>query len=734
MAKNKTAQKLTQKLSPFMRTILGSKDLSVVVFIVAIMAIIIVPLPSAALDFLITISIALSVLIIFMVLYVDKPTEFSAFPTILLIVTLYRLALNVATTRMILTEGGNGSDSVSKIINSFGQFVVSGNYIIGIIVFTILVLVNLIVITNGATRVTEVRARFALDAMPGKQMAIDADLNAGLIKQEEARARREALQQEADFYGTMDGASKFVKGDAIASIIITLVNIIGGFLIGYFQYGLPVSESTKIFTILTIGDGLVGQIPALIIATATGIMTTRAAKSSGTNFASDIINQLISSSKILLIVGFILCLFATVLGSSFGFVGLFFLLIAWLSNREDPKSIVSLFENWFNKKLNKPQDAKSQANQEDIERHKGEKIQASEEEIKQKEEAMLNEALKLEMLEIHLGYDLMRFANKDENGDLIERVRSMRKQIASDYGFLIPQVRIRDNLKLKPECYNILLKNVIIGQGELMPNKLLALDTGQVINKIDGIETKEPAMGLDALWIDASARNDAAQKGYMTIEPPNIITTHLSTLIKKYAEEFITIDEVKNLMNKLSDKYPTVVAEAQKIPLSTIKKVLQNLLHEQIPIRDMISILETLIDIYPNLQNDISALSEYVRASLSRTITDLYKSDDGTLKAMTFFIKTEQFLLGKLKDQTNTKALLLSINETQTLVNTIVDEMSKIKDSGISPVVLLVDYRLRKALANLLEEHKLEVVVLGNSEIDPRIDFEILSTIDVAFT
>lgn len=735
MAKNKTAQKLTQNFTPFIRTILGSKDLSVVVFIVAIMAIIIVPLPSAVLDFLITISIALSILIIFMVLYVDKPTEFSAFPTILLIVTLYRLALNVATTRMILTEGGNGADSVSKIINSFGQFVVSGNYIIGIIVFTILVIVNLIVITNGATRVTEVRARFALDAMPGKQMAIDADLNAGLIKQEEARARREALQQEADFYGTMDGASKFVKGDAIASIIITLVNIIGGFLIGYFQYGLPVSESAKVFTILTIGDGLVGQIPALIIATATGIMTTRAAKTSGTNFASDIINQLIASSKILLIVGFILCLFATVLGSSFGFVGLFFLIIAWLSNREDPRSLVSLFESWFNKRLNKQQggDTQSQTNKEDIERHRGEKVQVSEEEIKQKEEAMLNEALKLEMLEIHLGYDLMRFANKDENGDLIERVRSMRKQIASDYGFLIPQVRIRDNLKLKPECYNILLKNVIIGQGELMPNKLLALDTGQVINKIEGIETKEPAMGLDALWIDASARNDAAQKGYMVIEPPNIITTHLSTLIKKYAEEFITIDEVKNLMNKLSDKYPTVVAEAQKIPLSTIKKVLQNLLHEQIPIRDMISILETLIDVYPNLQNDISALSEYVRASLARTITDLYKADDDTLKAMTFFIKTEQFLLSKLKDQPNGKALLLSISETQTLINTIVDEMAKIRNSGVSPVVLLVDYRLRKALANLLEEHKLEVVVLGNSEIDPRIDFEILSTIDVVF-
>ncbi|WP_334085590.1 FHIPEP family type III secretion protein, partial [Helicobacter typhlonius] len=332
--------KILNKTLPFLKNFSQSKEMIVVIFIMLIVSIIVVPLPSQVLDFLLSISIALSLLIIFITLYVDKATEFSAFPTILLIVTLYRLALNVATTRMILSEGHNGVEAVSSIVAAFGHFVVGGNYVIGIIVFTILVIVNLIVITNGSTRVTEVRARFTLDAMPGKQMAIDADLNAGLIGQEEAQRRRDALSQEADFYGTMDGASKFVKGDAIASIIITIVNIIGGFLIGVFEHGMSAKQSAETFTILTIGDGLVGQIPALIVATATGIITTRAAKSSQTNFAGDIITQIANSAKILVIVGFILILFALVPGLpiSLGFVGGFFLVVAWLTSREDLSS------------------------------------------------------------------------------------------------------------------------------------------------------------------------------------------------------------------------------------------------------------------------------------------------------------------------------------------------------------------------------------------------------------
>ncbi len=724
---------------PFARTLMGSKDLSIVLFIIVIMAIIIVPLPSHVLDFLLSISLALSVLIILMALYIDKPTEFSAFPTILLIVTLYRLALNVATTRMILAEGYNGADNVSSIINAFGRFVAEGNYVIGIIVFSILVIVNLIVITNGATRVTEVRARFTLDAMPGKQMAIDADLNAGLINQEEARARRESLQQEADFYGTMDGASKFVKGDAIAAIIITLVNIIGGFLIGVFEYNLSIAQSAQTFTILTIGDGLVGQIPALIIATATGIITTRAAKSSETSFANDIVTQIIGNSKILLIVGFILCMFALVPGLpiSLGFVGVFFFLIAWLGSREDSKSFFHIIESWLNKYLNFkiPESTQPTATPEDIERHKKQKEQKSEEEIREQEEAMLNEALKVEVLEIHLGYSLIKLVDVRQNGDLLERIRSMRKKVASDYGFLIPQVRIKDNLNLDPNAYNIILKSVVIGSGNVMSDKMLAMDTGMVVDKesIEGIPTKEPVFGMDALWIDMSQKDEAAIQGYTIIDPANVITTHLTELIKEYAEEFITIDEVKTLMNKLSNKYPTIVSEAQNISLSTIKKVLQSLLREGIPIRDMITILESLVDVYPVLQNDIDSLVEQVRARLSRTITDLYKSDDNILKAMILSARLEQFLFGKLKE----RALLLNADESETLSTAIASEAQKLSERGIVPVVLLVDYRLRKGVANLTEQyrHKIQslsnVVVLSNAEIDTHIKYELLSEIDV---
>ena len=717
---------------------MGSKDLSIVLFIIIIMAIIIVPLPSHVLDFLLSISLALSVLIILMALYIDKPTEFSAFPTILLIVTLYRLALNVATTRMILAEGYNGADNVSSIINAFGRFVAEGNYVIGIIVFSILVIVNLIVITNGATRVTEVRARFTLDAMPGKQMAIDADLNAGLINQEEARARRESLQQEADFYGTMDGASKFVKGDAIASIIITLVNIIGGFLIGVFEYNLSIAQSAQTFTILTIGDGLVGQIPALIIATATGIITTRAAKNSDKSFANDIVTQIIGNSKILLIVGFILCMFALVPGLpiSLGFVGVFFFVIAWLGSREDSKSFFHIIESWLNKylKLKTPESPKPTATPEDIERHKRQKEQKSEEEIREQEEAMLNEALKVEVLEIHLGYSLIKLVDVRQNGDLLERIRSMRKKVASDYGFLIPQVRIKDNLNLDPNTYNIILKSVVIGSGSVMPDKMLAMDAGMVVDKesIEGIPTKEPVFGMDALWVDISQKDEAAIQGYTIIDPANVITTHLTELIKEYAEEFITIDEVKTLINKLSNKYPTIVSEAQNISLSTIKKVLQSLLHEGIPIRDMITILESLVDAYPVLQNDIDSLVEQVRARLSRTITDLYKSDDNILKAMILSARIEQFLFGKLKD----RALLLNADESESLSTAIASEAQKLSDRGIVPVVLLVDYRLRKGIANLIEQYRFKfsnlgnVAVLSNAEIDSHIRYELLSEID----
>lgn len=670
--------KILNKTLPFLKNFSQSKEMIVVIFIMLIVSIIVVPLPSQVLDFLLSISIALSLLIIFITLYVDKATEFSAFPTILLIVTLYRLALNVATTRMILSEGHNGVEAVSSIVAAFGHFVVGGNYVIGIIVFTILVIVNLIVITNGSTRVTEVRARFTLDAMPGKQMAIDADLNAGLIGQEEAQRRRDALSQEADFYGTMDGASKFVKGDAIASIIITIVNIIGGFLIGVFEHGMSAKQSAETFTILTIGDGLVGQIPALIVATATGIITTRAAKSSQTNFAGDIITQIANSAKILVIVGFILILFALVPGLpiSLGFVGGFFLVVAWLTSREDLSSIFATIEKWINKKDTSAATSQ-EANKEreiDISQHKAQRVQKTDEEIKKEEENIINEALKVETLEIYLGYGLIRLADVKQNGDLLERIRAMRKNIASDYGFLVPQIRIKDNLNLQPNDYVILLKGVKIGGGSVMPDKFLAMDTGMVGQPIEGIPTKEPAFNMDALWIDPKDKEDAIIQGYNIIDPSTIITTHLTELVKTYAEDFITRDEVKMLLDKHAQNFPVVVSEASKIPMSTILYVLRDLLHERIPIKDLPTILESIIDTYPVLQNDTESIVEQVRARLSRTITDIFKGQDDSLKIFTMSLATEQYLIDRLKEQPNGKTFLLHSNDVQKLVQAVEEE------------------------------------------------------------
>ena len=488
------AKKLTfkQQVGTFLNFLLGQKDLSVVMFVMAILAIIIVPLPSVILDLLLTISMAIAVLILLISLYVPKPTDLTTFPTIILILTLFRLSLNIATTRMILSHGHEGGDSMSDIITSFGDFVVGGNFVIGIIVFSILVLINFKVITKGSTRVAEVAARFVLDSMPGKQMAVDADLNAGLIDDAEAKKRRAEILQDANFYGAMDGSSKFVKGDAVAGIIITLINIIGGFLIGVFQHDMTVGDAASTFTLLTIGDGLVGQIPALIISTATGIMITRSS-GDGDNFAEGTINQLAGNAKIMMIVGFIMILFALVPGlptASMGLVGILFASLGWAIYKFD-KGELSILD------INHLTQSKSKAlKEEEAAKIKPKK---SNEEIAKEEEAALEDILKVEMLELTLGYQLIKLADNNQGGDLLERIRSMRRKIASDYGFLMPQVRIRDNLHLQPQQYQILLKGISIGEGEIKPDKFLAMDSGMATGEINGEATKEPAFGLDAL-------------------------------------------------------------------------------------------------------------------------------------------------------------------------------------------------------------------------------------------
>ncbi len=702
-------------LSPVLDFIAKSKDLTLVALIIAILSIIIVPLPSYILDFFLTVSISISVLILLISLYVPKPTDLTTFPTLILIITLYRLSLNIATTRMILSKGYEGPSAVSSIIDSFGQFVVGGNYVIGVIVFSILVIINFIVVTKGSTRVAEVAARFTLDAMPGKQMAIDADLNTGLIDEPTAKKRRAEILQEANFYGAMDGSSKFVKGDAIAGIIITIINIIGGFLIGMFQYNMDLSNSAKTFTILTIGDGLVSQIPALIVSTATGIIITRSSDSKE-NFAEGVINQLINEEKTLYIVGFILVLFALVPGlptASLLFVGFLFLILGYFikigKKREtEDKSLESIgSEQIENKTILTP------------------------EEERKIEEQNLEEILKQEILELDLGYQLVKLADPAQGGDILSRIKNMRKKIATDYGFLIPQVRIRDNLQLEPNNYQIILKGIAIGNGTIYADKFMAMDSGLATEEIDGISTKEPAFGLDAIWIDASEKDDAIMKGYTVIDPATVISTHMSELIKKYAEDLLSRQEVSKLIENVKKDYPIVVEDCLKVAnMGLIQKVLKALLHEKIPIKDMLTILETISDV-AEITKNIDIIVEQVRAKLSRVITNLYKDDKGILKLVTFNTETEQKLLDRINDKNGTRELLLNIGQINSLVETMSDEATKILQKGIAPVILIVDPLLRKSIKDIFEKFGLDVVVLSHAEIDPNVTFEVIDTIEI---
>jgi len=721
------AKKLTtrQQIGTTLNFLLAQKDLSVVIFVMTILAIIIVPLPSALLDVMLTVSIAISVLILLISLYVPKPTDLSTFPTLILIITLFRLALNIATTRMILSHGHEGPEAVSDIITSFGEFVVGGNFVIGIIVFCILVLVNFMVITKGSTRVAEVAARFTLDSMPGKQMAVDADLNAGLIDDAEAKKRRAAILQDANFYGAMDGSSKFVKGDAVAGIIITLINIIGGFLIGVFQHKMSVGDSASTFTLLTIGDGLVGQIPALIISTATGIMITRSS-GEGDNFAEGAINQIMGNAKIMMIVGFIMLLFAMVPGLptlSMGFVGIMFALLGWSIYKYEKGELTILNVEGFLTPKEKEFQAKEKA--------AAARPAKTHEEIAKDEENALADILKVEMLELTLGYQLIRLADSAQGGDLLERIRSMRRKIASDFGFLMPQVRIRDNLHLQPQQYQILLKGISIGEGKIMPDKFLAMDSGMATGDIKGEPTKEPAFGLDALWIAPELKEDAIINGYTVVDPATVISTHMSELVKKNAEDLLTRQEVQTLISKIKNDFPVIIEDVQKVAsIGLIQRILKALLHEKIPLKDMLTILETIADIAEYTKN-VDIITEQVRAKLSRIITQMYSGDDGVIRLLTFDTSSEQLMLEKSKERDGARTLALNVGEINALVQATSAKAAELLQKGISPVVIIVDPQLRRGVAEIFERFSLDVVTLSHAEIDSSATFEVMGSISI---
>lgn len=710
-------------VAPFLAPVMKAKSLTVVFVIVAILAIIIVPLPSAVLDFFLALSIAISVLIILISIYIPRPTDLSTFPTLVLIITLFRLALNIATTRMILSEGHNGPEAVSEIIASFGKFVVGGNYVIGVIVFCILVLINFMVVTKGSTRVSEVQARFTLDAMPGKQMAIDADLNAGLIDEQTAKQRRQDIIAEANFYGAMDGSSKFIKGDAVAGIIITIINIIGGFLIGAFQHDMAIKDAAATYTILTIGDGLVSQIPGLITSTATAIIITRASKDED-NFAEGVVSQLLGEYKTLLIVGFILFIFALVPGLptfSLGFMGLLFLGIGFILKMiEEGKIDFSAVKT----DKNGPQQA-GNGNKATPSANKLPK--KSEEEIALEEQAKIDDILKIEILELDLGYGLLKLAD----GDLVERIRAMRRNMATMLGFLMPKIRLRDNILLGPNEYKFKLKGVVIGSGVVYPDKCLAMDSGYVSADIDGIAVKDPAFGLDALWIDQNYKEDAILSGYTVADAASVISTHMSELVKQNASELLTKQEVQNILEKVKTEYSVVVDDALKIVgVGVIQKVLKALLKDNIPIKDMLSILEAISDV-AEVSKNLDMIIEHVRAALARVITSIYTDENGQLNFYILEAPAQQKLIDSLSYKDGAYTLMINVAQTSAIVSALRAKRENRPISEQGDMVLCVEPSIRKFIANIVQNFSIDIAVLSFAEIAPNTQFETLGTIEI---
>ncbi|HJE02600.1 Flagellar biosynthesis protein FlhA [Aliarcobacter thereius] len=693
-----------------------SRDLIAVALFLAMLAIIIIPLNQTAIDFFISISLALSFLILLISLYIQKPADLTTFPTLLLILVIFRLALSIATTRSILSEGHNGPDAVSTIITSFGEFVVGGNMVIGVVIFIILVLINFMVVTKGATRVAEVTARFTLDSMPGKQMAIDADLNAGFIDDKEAQERRKALITEANFYGAMDGSSKFVKGDAIAGIIITVVNIIGGLLVGIFQHGLSAGEAANIYTILTIGDGLVTQIPALLTSTATAIIITRS-NTDEERFATRAVNQLIKDSKSLILVGIGLVLFAFVPGFPTGILSSMGILLIGLGytivmiERGDDNFVTRMFKPPVVKKIEKPSELKEQKRKE----------------AAVDENQSIETVMKLEVLELKLGIRLLQLVQG--NSELLDKIKAIRKNIAAELGFIIPQIRISDDTSLAPNEYQFYLKRIPLVKGRIEVDKYLAMG-GLSSEKLVGLKVKEPVFNLDAIWITKELREEALMKGFTVVDAPTIISTHISEIIRRHAEDIITRQDIVDIIDRLKKDFPIVVEEAMKVAsYGSLLKVCKDLLHEKIPIIDMLTIIEAIADI-AEFTKAPEILLEHVRAKLYRLITQKYKDSDGILHIVTIKPELEQHFISKLQDNHGASQLMLSIAEINNLVTKTKQLIDTVEKKGFSKIAMVVDPVLRKRISEIYEKFGMIIPVLSHAELDSKANFAIEGTLE----
>ncbi|KES16832.1 flagellar biosynthesis protein FlhA [Gilliamella apis] len=652
--------------------------------ILLILSMMVLPLPAFILDLFFTFNIALSIIILIVALFTKRVLDFAAFPTVLLFATLLRLSLNVASTRVVLLKGHTGSDAAGRVIEAFGHFLVGGNFAIGIVVFIILVIINFMVITKGAGRIAEVGARFALDGMPGKQMAIDADLNAGLIGEDEAKARRAEVTQEADFYGSMDGASKFVRGDAIAGLLIMAITIVGGLLVGVMQHGMTLSDASTTYVLLTIGDGLVAQIPSLIISTAAGVIVTRV--TSQENISDQMLKQLFNNPQVLILTAVVIGL----LGLIPGMPNLVFLMFT---------AILSLISWWLSKQ--KKLEKSVSTPQQNVAATKPTNVEASWSDVNIED-----------ILAMEVGYGLIPMVDQNQNGELLGRIRSLRKKFAQTLGFLPPQVHIRDNLSLSPYQYKIFIKGGEIGQGEIMNNKWLAINPGTVTEKIDGIATTEPAFGLPAVWIDANNKEAAQILGYTVVDTSTMIATHFNHLLHQFASDLLGRLETQELLDRIKQDIPKLVEDfiPGVVPLTTFHKILQNLLAEKVSIRDMRTIIETICEQAAN-QNDAYQLLSIVRIALGRVITQQWFPGTEPIKVIGLSISLERILLQALQNTSNVEPGLAEhiLQQLQQALNQ--------QDAIGAPPVLLVNHTLRAMLAQFLRPNFPQLAVLSNLEI-----------------
>ena len=676
-------------------------DLFMAVAVVGILAFMIMPLPTLLLDLLLSFNITFSLIILLSSMYVQRPLELSAFPSILLLGTLFRLSLNVASTRIILLHGNEGTMAAGKVIMAFGSFVVGGNYLVGIIVFLILVAINFMVITKGAGRIAEVAARFTLDAMPGKQMSIDADLNAGIITEQEARERRELISLEAEYYGSMDGANKFVRGDAVAGIVITLINIIGGLAIGVFQNGMTFAHAAQNYTLLTIGDGLVTQVPALIVSTAAGVIVTRAGAES--SLGEEITSQILVQPKAIAVTSGVLFGFGLVPGLP----TIPFMILAVLSGGLAYVVIQSIKET---------------AREEEEQKIQEEKVVPADQ---------FDALPPLDTLAIEVGYGLIPLVDIEQDGQLLDRIKLLRRQIARELGIIVAPVHIQDNMQLKPGEYSIMLKGNEVARGELMTNYYLAMNPGNAEDEIDGIATQEPTYGLPALWIKEAAKENALAKGYTVVDLATVMTTHLSEIVKKHCYELLGRQDVQQLLDTLTDTHPKVVEELVPglLPLGGVVKVLQNLLREQVPIRDLLAILETLADWAPATK-DLDVLTERVRQTLARTITKMYLNAESRIAAITLGHSVETAITGALQQTDQGSFLSLDPSIVQQIMKNLAHSLEKMSSINNQPIVVC-SAQVRPHFKMLADRFMPQIIVLSYDEILSNIEIQSIDTLEL---